>query len=88
MDLREYVKFENKKAYLKLKITPKSPKNEFFGVLENGTLKFRIKGVPEKGLVNKEIIKFLSKTLKINKSNIEITSGKISQNKIILIKEK
>ena len=87
MDLQKYVKFENNKASLKLKITPKSPKNDFFWILDDWTLKLRIKWVPEKWLVNKEIIKFLSKQLKINKSNIEIVSWKTSQNKLVLIKK-
>jgi uncharacterized protein YggU (UPF0235/DUF167 family) len=30
MDLKDYVKFENNKAIIKVKITPKSAKNEFF----------------------------------------------------------
>ena len=87
MNLIEYVKFVDKKAYLNLKITPKFPKNEFFWIREDGALKLRIKWVPEKWLVNKELIKFLSKTLKINKANIKIISWLTSQNKIILIRQ-
>jgi len=87
MDLREYVKFIDKKAQLKVRITPKSPQNEFFWVREDWALKLRIKWVPEKWLVNKELIKFLSKILKINKANIKITSGLTSQNKTVLITE-
>jgi uncharacterized protein YggU (UPF0235/DUF167 family) len=33
---------------VKVKITPKQPRNEFFSVLDDGTLKIRIKAIPEK----------------------------------------
>lgn len=85
MDLREYVKFEDKKAVLNIKVTPKSAQNQFSWRRDDWVLKFKIKWIPEKWIVNKEIIKFLSKTLKINKNNIQITSGLTSKNKTILI---
>jgi hypothetical protein len=49
-------------------------------------LKIAIKAVPEKGKANKMIIDFLSKTWKIPKQNLEISSGKTSQYKVLKIK--
>lgn len=83
MDLKEYVKFENWKATFKVKITPKSAKNEFFWILDNGVLKMRIKWVPEKGKVNKEIIAFIAKSLGTKKSNVKIAHWLTDQNKTI-----
>lgn len=85
MDLNEYVKFNDSKALFKIKVTPKSAKNEFFWVLDNWVLKFRIKWIPEKGRVNEELILFISKELKIKKHNIKIVSWKTDQNKTIQI---
>ncbi|PZM85636.1 DUF167 domain-containing protein [Candidatus Gracilibacteria bacterium] len=82
MDLEKKLKENN---ILKIKVTPNSPKTEFFGEFEDGTLKLKAKGIPENGKVNSEIIKFLSKTLKIKKSNIEIVSGLTSRKKSIKI---
>jgi uncharacterized protein YggU (UPF0235/DUF167 family) len=48
MHLKDYIVFQENCAYIKVKITPKSPKNEFFNVLADGTLKIRIKAVAEK----------------------------------------
>jgi uncharacterized protein len=49
MNLLDYLKFdEYNNAYIRVKITPKRAKNEFFAVLEDGTLKVRIKAIPEK----------------------------------------
>lgn len=85
MDLKDYVKFENWKATIKVKITPKSAKNEFFWVLDNWVLKMRMKWVPEKGKVNKEIISYISKILGVKKSNVEIALWLTDQNKTIVI---
>ena len=46
-------------------------------------LKLSIKSPPEKGKANKEIIKYLAEELAIPKSDIEITSGKTSQFKVV-----
>ena len=46
-------------------------------------LKLSIKSPPEKGKANKEIIEYLAEELAIPKSDIEITSGKTSQLKVV-----
>jgi len=75
MHLKDYINFENNIWIAKIKITPKSNKNEFFSVLDDWTLKVRIKAVPEKGKANKELIKFLAKEFGIKKDKVEILSG-------------
>ncbi len=59
---------------LQIKVTPNASKNEIIG-WEGEILRIRVRGVPEKGRVNQELIEFLAKTLKIGKSRIEILSG-------------
>lgn len=86
MKISEYIKFDaNNKAFLKVKITPKSAKNELFSILDDGTLKIRIKAVPENNKANKELISFIRDELKIKKSDIEIVSGSTEQTKTIRI---
>lgn len=63
---------------LQLKVTPNGSKNEFLG-WEGETLRVRIKGIPEKGRVNEELIAFLSQTFRIAKSQIEIKTGHTSR---------
>jgi uncharacterized protein (TIGR00251 family) len=55
------------------------------GWVEN-VLAVRIKGVPEKGKVNEELIAFLAKELKIAKSQIEILKGHTSRYKKLVLK--
>lgn len=57
-----------------VKVTPHSAQNQILG-WEEEVLKIKIKGVPEKGKVNEELIAFLAKTLKIAPSKIQFVSG-------------
>ncbi len=72
--------------YLRIKVIPKSPKNEITEIMDDDTIKIRIKAVPEKGKANAELIKFLSKELELEKSRISIISGKTEQLKLIKLK--
>lgn len=77
----------SKSGYLRIKVLPKSPKNEVVEILDDETIKIRIKAVPERGKANAELIKFLSKELSVPRNNISIISGKTDQLKLIKIKQ-
>lgn len=78
-----------KNEYLRIKVIPKSQKNEITEIMEDAegeeTIKIRIKAVPKKGKANEELIKFLSKKLKLPKTNFKIISGKSDQLKLIKV---
>lgn len=67
-----------------VKIIPKACKSEVMGV-EGEELKLRIAAIPEKGKANIEVVRLLSKKLKIAKSRIVILSGQASRHKRLLI---
>jgi len=85
--------------YLRIKVLPKSSKNEVVDIMDDETIKIRIKAVPEKGKANRELIKFLKKEIEgilqdrggcaqcrpSTKYNAEIISGKTDQVKLIKI---
>ena len=77
------------KEYLRIKVIPKCNTTEVVKIMIDGegeeTIKIRLKAVPEKGKANKELIKFLSTELNINKNKISIISGKTDQLKLIRI---
>ena len=72
---------------LYVKVTPNAKQNQIIGMKE-GVLCVRIRGVPEKGRVNEELIAFLAETLGLAKSQIEIVSGHTSRLKRIRIEGK
>lgn len=69
---------------LSVRIQPRASKNEIVP-MENGGLKIRLTAPPVDGAANEALVKFLSDTLSITKSQIEIVSGHSSRNKIIRI---
>lgn len=84
MDLLDYID-KNSSNIIKIKVVPNSQNNLFLWEMDDWCLKFKIKWVPEKWKVNKEIINFLSKELKIAKTNIKLLSWETSRNKTIKI---
>jgi|GEM_PF-7131385 uncharacterized protein len=48
MDISDYIIFDKNCSYIRVKVVPKSVQNEFFSVMEDGTLKIRVKATPEK----------------------------------------
>jgi hypothetical protein len=86
MKIADFVHLGEKNPYvIKVKVVTKQPKTEFFAVMDDGTLKIRLKAVPEKGLANKELIRFLSDELGIPKSRFDILSGATDTVKLVRI---
>ena len=85
MNLIDFVNINENKWFLKIKVIPNSPKTEFVWLMDDWTLKMKSKWIPENWKVNLEIIKFLSKELKISKDNIKIISWWTSRIKLIKI---
>lgn len=67
-----------------VKVTPNASKNQLIGWKE-GLLCLRIRGVPEKGRVNEELVAFLANLLNVAKSQITIISGHTSRIKRIQV---
>ena len=58
----------------------------YAGWMADGTLKVRVRSKPIEGKANRNLLKFLSKELKIASGNIEIKTGVKSRNKLIVVK--
>lgn len=71
---------------LEVKVTPNAAKNEIVR-WEEGRLVIKVRGVPEKGKVNENLIAFLAKQLGISKSQIVILSGETSRLKRLEIQD-
>jgi uncharacterized protein (TIGR00251 family) len=67
-----------------IKVTPNAKKNQIIGK-EEGIWRIRIRGIPEKGRVNEELISFLAEVLDISQSQITIVSGHTSRLKKVKI---
>jgi len=70
---------------LTIRVTPRARRTEIGGIMEDGTLRVRIKEPPVEGKANKALIKFLAKILGVRKSQIEILAGEKGLDKIVTI---
>lgn len=73
------------KQILKIHLQPNAKRNEICGIYDDEYIKIAITTPPIDGKANEALIKFLSKELKIPKSNIIITKGLTSKNKTLEI---
>ena len=76
-------KIENGYLTFKIKAQPNSSKNKIAGIYGDA-IKINIKAPAVEGAANKELIKFLSKTFKLSKSDI-ILKGETSKQKFITL---
>ena len=69
---------------VKLKISPNASKNEI--IKTETEVKIKLTAQPIEGKANKCLVEFLSKQIRIAKSNIEILKGETGREKTLLFK--
>ncbi len=74
---------------LRVKATPNARKNEIIGWQEEPllgkVLRVKIQSPPVEGKANKELVAFLSKVLKLSKSQVRLSKGATSRIKTLII---
>ncbi len=78
-----FYEIKDSKVSLRIKAQPAASKNEFCEIYGDDAIKIRIKAPAVEGAANKELVKFLSKSFKVPKSDIIFKSGQQSKIKII-----
>ena len=78
-----FYNIENDNVSIRIKAQPNASKNEFCEVYGDDAIKIRIKAPAVEGAANKELVKFLSKSFKVSKSDIIFKTGKNSKVKIV-----
>ena len=74
---------DENRVTLRIKAQPAASKNALCEVYGDDAIKIRIKAPAVEGAANKELVKFLSKSFKIPKSDIVFKSGQTSKIKIV-----
>ena len=70
---------------LKLKVIPRCPRTEFAGEMADGTIKIKLKALPENGKANTALITFLAAHYKVPTAAVELLSGATSQRKLVRV---
>jgi uncharacterized protein len=67
-----------------VRVVPRASRSEVAG-LQDGVLRIRIAAPPVNGAANRELVKFLSKRLKVPQAAITLVTGNNSKNKAVRI---
>ena len=79
-----FYEIKNEKVIINIKAQPNSSKNKIAGLYGENAVKINIKAPAVEGAANKELIKFLSKSFKVPKSEIDIKGETSKQKKVVL----
>ena len=71
------------KVSMRIKAQPAASRNAFCEIYGEDAIKIRIKAPAVEGAANKELVKFLSKSFKVPKSDIIFKTGQNSKIKIL-----
>lgn len=84
--MKTYITQKENGIVLRVYIQPGASKNSIAGEYGDPLrLKVKISAPPAHGVANKELVKFLSKLLKISKSSISILRGETSRHKDLFL---
>jgi uncharacterized protein (TIGR00251 family) len=78
-----FYEIDNGMVSLRIKAQPAASKNEFCEIYGDEAIKIRIKAPAVEGAANKELVKFLSKSFKVAKSDVVFKTGQNSKIKIV-----
>ena len=91
MTMEKFYKHTDNGILLNIKVVPNSSKTmimgvEAAGIIEEPFLKIKISSPANENKANEELIKFLSKELKLPKTSIELVKGSKNKEKKLLLK--
>jgi uncharacterized protein len=71
---------------LRLKVIPKSSRNEIVEVSDDGALKLKVTAPPEKGKANAAVCELLAEVFGVAKRNVEIVRGETTSSKLVTVR--
>lgn len=74
-----------KGAALAIRVTPRASRNEIVEILSDGTVRIRLTAPPIEDKTNQALVKYLSDTLGVAPSRIEIVAGATGRDKLVSI---
>ena len=72
-------------ATLQLAVRPGAPRTCCLGT-HGEALRIAVAAPPEKGKANKALLRWLAKTLNFSSGSVELLSGELSRNKVVLFR--
>lgn len=86
--MKEYRLHDGKKgAALAVRVIPRAAQNEIVEVLNDGTIKIRLKSSSDNSEINQILVQFLNQVLRVGEKNIEIVAGVNARSKLVSVLE-
>ena len=86
MTSRDYRLHDGQKgAALAVRVISRARKNEIVEILNDGTIKIRLKASPGKEDVNPALIAYLAQVLETEKENIDVVAGEGGSDKLVSV---
>lgn len=73
---------------IKIRVLPRSSRNEVVGEMADGTLKVKLTAPPVDGKANEALVVLLAEYFSVSKNKIKLVSGMTSKNKMIELIDK
>ena len=70
---------------IRVRVTPRSRKDQISGVMQDGRLKIRLAAPPLDGKANRSLVNLMEKTLDLPKGSVSISSGLHNRDKVLKI---
>ena len=72
-------------AAITIRVTPKASKNEIYEIMDDGTLRVRLKSSADEANINQVLLAYLAEVLGISPTQLEIVAGHTEKDKIITV---
>jgi uncharacterized protein (TIGR00251 family) len=72
-------------AAITIRVTPKASRNEISEILNDGTVKIRLKSTLDETQTNQALVTFLAEVLEIAPTQLEIVAGHSEKDKLITV---
>jgi len=72
---------------LRVRVTPRSRRDELIGFREDGLLRIRVTAPPVDHKANDAVVRFLARLLGVPRSRIRIVAGHTHRNKLVAISD-
>ena len=83
MGIEDNIVIKENGVLLKIRISPNASKNQI--IKDGDIIKLKVTAQPIENKANKAVVEYLSKFLKVPKTNIEIVKGDTSKDKTLFI---
>jgi len=80
-----YLSTHDEGVVIHIRVVPKASRSKIAGQ-HGDELKIMVKAPPSEGQANKELLRFLAKSLGVSNSRIQLLSGETSRSKRVLIR--